>query len=417
MQETYCNYATIHFGLFIKALSLGKDRVTKTMKKKLYYVLFPVYILVVLFVLYLNGVFTGQITDMTNLIINAVFLLVIGVLFLISISAFGRLEGCASELRETADRLKEEYKENGGRSLWSLYRDRKDTFRRGILNSAFNKYQMRMQSFYSKKGYMDSCDIDEFINEDLLDKAGKAYFNNGMAGMLTGLGILGTFLGLSIGLGSFNGNDIYAVTDNVGTLLGGMKVAFHTSVYGIFFSLVFGLVYRSLMSQAYEDLNYFLMTFRQCVKAPVVKEEENSVAMLVYQANMANTMKQILEILQTESDRQIDGLDRIVDAFTARMSEALNVNLTQLGENVRITGRNQQAFADKCKTLVESVEALTAEQEKNRDTLRRMQEYQEAFSEELKEQERSLADAVESMSTDISNQLFTFEQMRNEYEK
>ena len=79
---------------------------------------------------------------------------------------------------------------------------------------------------------------DEYINEDLLDRVGMNYFNSGISGTLTGLGILGTFLGLSMGLSSFSGENIYTISDNVGPLLSGMKVAFHTSVYGIFFSII-----------------------------------------------------------------------------------------------------------------------------------------------------------------------------------
>ena len=100
------------------------------------------------------------------------------------------------------------------------------------------------------------------------------------------------------GLGSFNGNDIYTISDNVGPLLSGMKVAFHTSVYGIFFSLVFNFVYRSLMADAYGKMDGFLAAFRQCVLPQPVSERENSASMLVYQAGMADSMKKIMELLK-----------------------------------------------------------------------------------------------------------------------
>ena len=107
------------------------------------------------------------------------------------------------------------------------------------------------------------------------------FFNSGISGTLTGLGILGTFLGLSMGLGSFNGDDIYTISDNVGPLLSGMKVAFHTSVYGIFLSLVFNFVYRSVMSASYEKLEDFLCIFRQTAQPAAAREDENSSAMVV----------------------------------------------------------------------------------------------------------------------------------------
>ena len=50
----------------------------------------------------------------------------------------------------------------------------------------------------------------------------------------------------------FQGEDIYTISDNVGPLLSGMKVAFHTSVYGILFSLIFNFVYRSIMADVPE---------------------------------------------------------------------------------------------------------------------------------------------------------------------
>jgi uncharacterized Tic20 family protein len=54
------------------------------MKNRLYYILFLLYAVVIAFVLYLNGVFTGGEVSLVNLAINIGFLIIIGVLFLIS---------------------------------------------------------------------------------------------------------------------------------------------------------------------------------------------------------------------------------------------------------------------------------------------------------------------------------------------
>ena len=215
------------------------------MKNKLYYVLFLLYAAVAGFVLYLNGVFDGGEINLVNVLINVGFLIIIGILFLISTISFGRLNRCTDELEAMTVRLPEEYKAAGGKNVWSNYQDRRDVFADGDLNVAFYKFRNRMKSYRTKRGYSNTCDIDEFINEDLLDKIGMNYFNSGIAGTMTGLGILGTFLGLAMGLGSFNGDDVYTISDNVGPLLSGMKVAFHTSVYGIFFSIIFNFIYRN----------------------------------------------------------------------------------------------------------------------------------------------------------------------------
>ena len=80
------------------------------MKSRLYYVLFFVYAIVVFFVLYLNGVFTGTESSTVNLVINIGFLIIIGVLFVISAASFGRLNGITDELSELTLQLQKEYK-------------------------------------------------------------------------------------------------------------------------------------------------------------------------------------------------------------------------------------------------------------------------------------------------------------------
>lgn len=181
--------------------------------------------------------------------------------------------------------------------------------------------------------------MEEYINEDLLDQAGMTHFNSAMGGTLTGLGILGTFLGLSMGLGSFNGNDIYTISDNVGPLLSGMKVAFHTSVYGIFFSLVFNFVYRSLMADAYGKLDGFLAAFRQCVLPQPVSERENSASMLVYQAGMADSMKKIMELLKGNAEEQTRGVERIVAQVMETLEYSMGASFASLGDTMRSAGR------------------------------------------------------------------------------
>ena len=209
------------------------------MKSRLYYILFLVYVIAVAFVLYVNGVFTGGEGSLVNLTINIVFLIIIGILFVISAISFSRLSYITDEMVAFTSKLQKEYKDANGKNLWGNYQERNDAFENEELRTAFNKYRLRIKSLRTKRGISAPCDLEEYINEDLLDRLSLNFFNSGMPGTLTGLGILGTFLGLSLGLGSFSGNDIFTVSDNVGALLSGMKVAFHTSVYGIFFSLVF----------------------------------------------------------------------------------------------------------------------------------------------------------------------------------
>ena len=383
------------------------------MKNKLYYVLFILYALVVAFILYINGVFTGGDVSLVNLAINVGFLVIIGVLFVISAVSFGRLNRCTDELVIATEKMQKEYKDNGGKNIWSVFQDNKDVFADENLRLAFNKYRARMKTYKTKRGYSHSCDLDEYINEDLLDRVGMNYFNSGISGTLTGLGILGTFLGLSMGLGSFNGNDIYTISDNVGPLLSGMKVAFHTSVYGIFFSLVFNVAYRSIMSDAYEKLENFLNAFRQFAQPPASSEDENSATMLVYQANMANALKQLVDFAKGNAMEQTEGVERIVNRFVEQMNGALGVNFQKLGNQLKSTGDLQMITTNNSKELIETAAALVEVNRNMQETLTQLQERQQIFARELEQQRKELSDTCE----EVGNQLYAFDQMRSLYEK
>lgn len=383
------------------------------MKNKLYYVLFIFYVFMVAFILYINGVFTGGVGSMVNLLINVGFLAIIGILFIIAGISFGKLNHCTDELVAVTEQMQKEYKEANGRNLWSDYQERKDVFKNEALKIAFSKYRLRMKKYRTKRGYTNTCDIEEYINEDLIDRVGMSYFNAGISGTLTGIGILGTFLGLSLGLSTFNGDDIFVISDNVGSLLSGMKVAFHTSVYGIFFSLIFNFVYRCIMSDAYEKLENFQNAFRQFAMPQTATEDENSAAMVVYQANMANAMKQMLDLMKGNALEQTAAVERIVDQFMEQMTMSLGTNFQKLGNTMKTTGEAQAVYANNCRDLIEAATALVEVNRNTQETLAKVMERQEMFAEELEKQKNTLASACNEMSEEISNQLFAFDRMKS----
>jgi methyl-accepting chemotaxis protein len=87
-----------------------------------------------------------------------------------------------------------------------------------------------------------TIDSGYFINDNnIIEPRMNMQFYNSVPGSLTGLGILGTFLGLTIGLGQIDlgSNDVQVLKDGIKGLLSGVATAFSTSLWGIFFSLIF----------------------------------------------------------------------------------------------------------------------------------------------------------------------------------
>ena len=386
------------------------------MKNKLYYILFLLYVLMVLFILYINGVFTGEVTSVSNLLINLSFLLAIGVMFVISAISFGRLNLFTHALDVASAVIRREYGEKK-ECLWEDYRSRKKVFGNETLDDAFRRYQKRMASYHTRKGLKAVCDLDEYINEDLVDRVAMSHYNSAVSGTLTGLGILGTFLGLSMGLGSFNGNDIYTISDNVGPLLEGMKVAFHTSVYGIFFSLVFNFIYRSIMADAYSVLGEFLEVYRECVSPQVSSADENSKAMLIYQANMTNSLKQMTELLKGNAMEQTQAVERIVNQFISQMSQSLGAEFEKMGRILNYACKAQEQCSRDYRSMEETTKELQAVNRSMQRSLEQLVDRQEQLAENLREQETQLSATCNMLNDELSNQLYTYNQMRDMYEK
>lgn len=387
------------------------------MKSKAHYLLIPVYVLTFIFILILNGAFSGNIVSSVNLMINVGFLVVIGILLSISFVSFVRLNHCAEELLFQARKMQKDYEAMEEKGLCLEYLSNKDIFLDVELKDAFTKYQLRMKKLHNRQGFKNICDIDEYINEDLIDRIGKNFFNSNMPGTLTGLGILGTFLGLSMGLSAFSGENILTISDSMGPLLEGMKVAFHTSVYGIFFSLVFSFIYKAIMVNAYTAMEKFQNAFRQYVVPDRTSEEENASAMIIYQANISNMMKQMLELLKSDAKEQTKAVERIADRFMERMTETMGEDFHKLGNSLKNASDAQMVSTRSNKEMIKAVEMLVLANRDLQEKMNEMMEKQEHFSEELKLQKEELETACDQMSDEISKQLYAFDNMRSLYEK
>lgn len=376
------------------------------MRNKWYFLLILVYVITFGFILGVNGVLDGNVVLTSNLVINVAFLVIIGVLFILSIASFIRLNSVTGALTRAAQEMERQY-EVDRKNLWPEYRKKQEPFANALLNRQFAKYQKHVSAHTDKKGNLtQACPIENYMNEELLNRVGRTYFNSSISGAMTGLGILGTFLGLSLGLSSFSGNDIFTISENVAPLLDGMKVAFHTSVYGIFFSLVFSFVYRSLLADAYEKLDHFLMVFREYTQPDVFTSDERMDAMLLYQSSIASAMRKIQEMMQGNAQEQIRGIEQIVGQFTKCMSETLGADFQKLGKSLERSCQAQGECAGDLRYLSENMQRMLDSCSSIQDTLRLTVERQKAVEEKL-------SDTCET----ISNELYTLGQTRDMYEK
>lgn len=190
-----------------------------------------------------------------------------------------------------------------------------------------------------------------------------------LAGVFTGLGILGTFIGLVNGLGKIDTSiDTSASTINFGAilaLLGGMSTAFYTSIWGISFSLVWLLLDRATIHSLQRHAAHFFETVK--LRYPVVSAEwflhrlfevENSEFRAIERSEkLLEEQKAILQNLGTDLATAFE--DAIQNSFSQRLAPALNGVSDSISELQNQLGERQVAAMER---LVQTFQERLSEQ-------------------------------------------------------
>lgn len=108
-------------------------------------------------------------------------------------------------------------------------------------------------------------DIEDYINEDSVSIRTNKGTVSQIPETLTGIGILGTFVGLIIGIGSIGFSSDVAALTSLKTLISGIQVAFYTSIVGLILSICFNLVYKYCWNILLRDMFLFLNDFHNHV--------------------------------------------------------------------------------------------------------------------------------------------------------
>ena len=105
-------------------------------------------------------------------------------------------------------------------------------------------------------GKKSNIPASEFINDYSVCKYNKLNLRmlDTAAGTLVGLGLLGTFLGLTLGIKGFDSSNTERINESIQGLLAGMGTAFLTSLLGMTFSILFTAADKALRHRLYKDV-------------------------------------------------------------------------------------------------------------------------------------------------------------------
>jgi hypothetical protein len=99
------------------------------------------------------------------------------------------------------------------------------------------------QTFLSENRPKTSEDAEVYFNEQsILGRRLILRYWLAVPSILVGMGILGTFVGLTIGIANFDIGSTEKIERSIQTLLSGMGTAFVSSVWGMLLSLIFGML-------------------------------------------------------------------------------------------------------------------------------------------------------------------------------
>ena len=154
---------------------------------------------------------------------------------------------------------------------WLAVAKMNNFFNQRVLDRLFDQYREKVEE--ERKNNMIIEGIDEVINEDELSIRCWQGVILQIPGTLTGLGLLGTFIGLITGISSVQISSVDATLESIQTLFEGIRIAFYTSISGVILSVLFNMIYKFLWNIMLRDLGMFTASFQRNI-IPSVEEQQ-----------------------------------------------------------------------------------------------------------------------------------------------
>ncbi|SAK66605.1 Apolipoprotein A1/A4/E domain protein [Caballeronia calidae] len=226
-------------------------------------------------------------------------------------------------------------------------------------NSITGQYDLKAKraSMPSEQFFSQHAVVDSFVWTE---------FYKHLPGILTGIGIIGTFFGVLHGLQAFNISDNAAlVRTSLSNLLGSVSEAFLVSAFAIFFAMVITFVEKLLLARLYKQAETLTA---EIDRRYVAGAGEAMLQELVHSTNRYVTNSETLKdalvsdlkgILVSLSESQIAAQEKIVEALKANEKST-----SSLGEKIgdHIAKGVSEAVAEPMAALKKAVETATGTQ-------------------------------------------------------
>ena len=247
-----------------------------------------------------------------------------------------------------------------------------DSISSSRLNPLVDSYK---NSFSNISGKDIKCNYpsSEFFNEESISKCIKLNLKmlDTASGTLVGLGLLGTFVGLTFGVSNFDTESTEQIQASINGLLDGMGTAFYTSLVGMLLSLIFTSLdkrWKNKLSRSIHTLTEKLDAQYYIDDIEFMKINQDKMASALYSTLKSDLQLQHLELLEklsytNEAGENVSFANAVREILTenSEQSKALKSFSTDLAIELNngfdeVLSRQMQ---ERILPLMESVDATT----------------------------------------------------------
>jgi ABC-type transporter Mla subunit MlaD len=293
----------------------------------------------------------------------------------------------------------------------------------GSLWSAYARSLVKIQDNSGRSGLYSTTEARWFFNENtIIIPRLNTNFYNSVPGAFTGFGILGTFVGLTIGLAQLNISDaVEGLRQGIEGLLSGMSIAFSSSLWGILLSLAF-LVFTKLslnklqfslgkLQQVIDNL-FPCMTAEQLLVDCLWEAREQSRELKRFNEDLAISIATALdEKLANRLDptfgdllKAIEQLARMGSSELSRtISSQMGAEIERLSKTLELVGASLRSISDYTTSSQEklniSIENLLSQFSNNiSDVLSGLRQQQETMSDHIESSINSFAGQLKEVA-------------------
>lgn len=261
-----------------------------------------------------------------------------------------------------------------------------------------------LDNYYNDNPDFDG-DIADYINENLLEDVIHKQTTELAISAMTGLGLLGTFVGLILGIKDLDVNQDQLM-ESIKTLMNGMKTAFLTSIFGVVYSLLFNAIYKDLYSDGIKALDSFYDAFYAKFESHPDSQKMNQ--LLDYQSKLVGSIESLPATISTAIAQEIDKvfaptvskMDHLMEEFvsvaTSNQQESLDILVHSFVDSMN------NILNDKFTMLADTLDKTCEMQTQNYEMMNSVVAATSAQLQKLSELNQSVENALEKICGYVS---------------